>query len=90
LHHELVLLAGSIKVRKLSDDIPNFCGMLIGDILDIYQNSFTHTITNNFLGKTRTIDDVSNGLFKKAMATFRLLNAYSLNMLGSAQWRGEQ
>jgi hypothetical protein len=87
LHNELVLAARLIVTRELSADIANYCDILIGEVLDIYQGTFTQIISTGFWGKTRGVDEVINALLKKELAYLRLLNPYSLKILSTSMLR---
>jgi hypothetical protein len=87
LHNDLVCVADLIKAKELSADSINFCDMLIAETFDIYQGTFSQVISANYWGKTKSADDVINGLFRKEMGLFRQLNPYSLKVLGSGMLR---
>jgi hypothetical protein len=87
LHNELVMAARLIETHELSVDLANFCDILIGEALDVYQSAFTNVISTGFWGKTKSIEEVINALLKKELTYFRLLNPYSLEILSVSMLR---
>lgn len=87
LHNELFLASEFIRLHKTEKKLIEYCEMLLAEVYDLFNTTFSKIVNEQYWNKEKTAEDVINELLKNEISKIRILNNQSFLMLSNCALR---